>query len=695
MALVINTNLGSINGQRNLNSSAASLSTSMQRLSSGVRVNSAKDDAAGLAIADRMSSQVRGMTVAVRNANDGVSLTQTAEGALGSLTDTLQRMRDLAVQSSSNAGVSASDRAKMDTEFKALNDELMRVVQNSEFNGKKILNGDLAGGLNIQVGATTDTNSRISVNVSNMGLLLSPVTKATLSPANQIIDSTLSSTVSRNSVEAAANPILKAANDAAGLANKAVVAAQKAAAAPTDVALAKAAAEANKLAAKAIADSSATTLNSTTANRGSNLVSQAFTDTVTAADNKNQVTTTQVSSVVVGGTTDANQAASLLTTATQLAASATANVSASGQNLYVQVMNKLTGDAIDTPAAEKNSSGLLKASTVTPDLKTIAASATLAATNASTAATALFTTANTASTAATTSFATANTAYTTANTKATEADNALTTANTAADNAKAAADAAPTDTGLAATAAAAKADADAAKIAADAAKIAADNAKVQADAAKLAADNLKIAADNATTNITTAGATAVAKAQADAAAGTTGSTYTLNDAVNRAYKEGNAFGADREAQKTLAGLSIAKAISGASFVEDPLKTAMSNQTDKASFINNNKLVTDVSTAADAVAADYALAAINNIDAAIAAIDTERSNLGSTQNRFTTTISNLQSGIENQSAARSRIMDADFATETANLSRSQILQQAGTAMLAQANQSGQSVMTLLR
>ena len=112
MALVINTNLGSINGQRNLNASGAALSTAMNRLSSGVRVNNAKDDAAGLAIADRMTSQVRGMTVAVRNANDGISLTQTAEGALGSLTDTLQRMRDLAVQSSSTAGVSASDRDK-------------------------------------------------------------------------------------------------------------------------------------------------------------------------------------------------------------------------------------------------------------------------------------------------------------------------------------------------------------------------------------------------------------------------------------------------------------------------------------------------------------------------------------------------------------------------------------------------------
>ncbi|MFI3123142.1 MAG: flagellin, partial [Methylococcales bacterium] len=253
MALIINTNLGSINGQRNLTGSATAQSTAMQRLSSGLRVNNAKDDAAGLAIADRMTSQVRGMTVAVRNANDGISLTQTAEGALGSLTDTLQRMRDLAVQSSSNAGVSAADRAKMNTEFKALNDELLRVVGNSEFNGKKILNGDLAGGLNIQVGATTDTNSRISVAVSDMSKLLAPVTQTTLSPATQKIDSTLAATISAKAVEAAANPFLSSANKAADLANKAVVAAEKAAAAPTDLALAVAASAANAAAAQEIA----------------------------------------------------------------------------------------------------------------------------------------------------------------------------------------------------------------------------------------------------------------------------------------------------------------------------------------------------------------------------------------------------------------------------------------------------------
>ncbi|MEY3280775.1 MAG: hypothetical protein RL674_760, partial [Pseudomonadota bacterium] len=241
MALIINTNFGSINGQRNLSGTALALSSAMTRLSSGVRVNSAKDDAAGLAIADRMMSQVRGMNVAVRNANDGISLTQTAEGALGSLTGTLQRMRDLAVQSSSNASVSASDRAKMDTEFKALNDELLRVVQNSEFNGKKILNGDLSSGLSIQVGANSDTNSRISIAVSNMGALLAPVTKTMLNPANQTIDAVLASSVALNINEAGSNADLKAAVNAAKLANAAIVAAKKAADSPTDLALAKAA----------------------------------------------------------------------------------------------------------------------------------------------------------------------------------------------------------------------------------------------------------------------------------------------------------------------------------------------------------------------------------------------------------------------------------------------------------------------
>src|SRR6476661_5913746 len=126
MSSIINTNLPSLNTQRNLGTSQTSLNTSIQRLSSGLRVNSAKDDAAGLAIAERMNAQVRGLNVAARNANDGVSLAQTAEGALGKIGDMVQRMRELAVQSS-NATNSTTDRAALQQEVKQLRDEIQRV----------------------------------------------------------------------------------------------------------------------------------------------------------------------------------------------------------------------------------------------------------------------------------------------------------------------------------------------------------------------------------------------------------------------------------------------------------------------------------------------------------------------------------------------------------------------------------------
>jgi len=170
MAMVINTNIASINSQRQLGMSGKTLQTSMERLSSGLRVNSAKDDAAGLAISDRMNAQVRGMTVAVRNANDGISMAQTAESAMGAITETLQRMRDLGVQAANFGAVGSGDREKMQTEFKQLGQEVLRIVKNSEFNGKKILNGSLSGA-NFQVGANTSDNNQISITVSNLSTL--------------------------------------------------------------------------------------------------------------------------------------------------------------------------------------------------------------------------------------------------------------------------------------------------------------------------------------------------------------------------------------------------------------------------------------------------------------------------------------------------------------------------------------------
>jgi flagellin len=151
MASIINTNIGSLNAQRNLGTSQSSLATSIQRLSSGLRINSAKDDAAGLAISERMTSQIRGLNQAVRNANDGISLAQTAEGALGEVGNNLQRIRELAVQSA-NATNSSSDRAALQAEVTQLAAEIDRVSKQSDFNGTKLLDGSFSSQL-FQVGA--------------------------------------------------------------------------------------------------------------------------------------------------------------------------------------------------------------------------------------------------------------------------------------------------------------------------------------------------------------------------------------------------------------------------------------------------------------------------------------------------------------------------------------------------------------
>jgi flagellin len=162
MPSVINTNLPSLNTQRNLSASQSSLATSIQRLSTGLRINSAKDDAAGLSISERMGSQVRGLNVAARNANDGVSLAQTAEGSLGTIGDMVQRMRELAVQSS-NATNSGSDRTALQTEVGQLKQEIDRVAQSTTFNGTKLLDGSFTSA-KFQVGA----NAGQSIDVSGI-----------------------------------------------------------------------------------------------------------------------------------------------------------------------------------------------------------------------------------------------------------------------------------------------------------------------------------------------------------------------------------------------------------------------------------------------------------------------------------------------------------------------------------------------
>jgi flagellin len=182
MPQTINTNVNSLTAQRNLASSQMSQTTSMQRLSSGMRVNSAKDDAAGLAIAERMNTQVKGMNVAIRNASDAISLSQTAEGALGKVADTLQRMRELAVQSA-NATNSDGDRANLDAEYQALNEEVTRVLTGTTFNSAAVLNS--AATLTFQVGANSGATDQISISTTDLttGAGVSAVTAGTITTA--------------------------------------------------------------------------------------------------------------------------------------------------------------------------------------------------------------------------------------------------------------------------------------------------------------------------------------------------------------------------------------------------------------------------------------------------------------------------------------------------------------------------------
>jgi flagellin len=157
---VINTNIMSLNAQRNLGTSRSDLATALQRLSSGLRINSAKDDAAGLAISERFTTQIRGLNQAVRNANDGISLSQTAEGALQELTNNLQRIRELAVQSA-NGTNSASDRGALDSEVQQRLSEINRIASQTTFNGLKVLDGTFGTSV-FQVGANVGDTISVS-----------------------------------------------------------------------------------------------------------------------------------------------------------------------------------------------------------------------------------------------------------------------------------------------------------------------------------------------------------------------------------------------------------------------------------------------------------------------------------------------------------------------------------------------------
>ena len=499
MAAIINTNINSLNAQRNLSNTQNALSTAMQRLSSGLRINSAKDDAAGLAIADRFTSQIRGMTQAARNANDGISLAQTAEGALGAAGGILQRIRELAVQSA-NATNSASDRAALNSEVTQLTSELDRIAKTTAFNGQNLLDGSF-------------TSSQFQVGAN----------------ANQTI--------------------------------------------------------------------TATSSNFSTNKYGNNRIGSSVATTQGGKGN-----------LVMGSTAGTNVTTAVAGSASTIAADATFAVNGS---LGSAVIGVGAGDSAKKVAANINAktgeTGVSATARTEIDLGTF----------------------------------TANQSY---------------TLNVISDNASA--------VKISFQVGAAN-DADGLAAAINAFN---DKSSQTGVTARLNDAGNGITITNASgndisiSNDATSGGSVTVGTQATAAGA---AAYVTGELV-------------LDSDKTF-GLTDATGAGGVSF----FKTA--NASSQLQAVNNM----DVSSV------DSANRTLAMVDAALSVVDGQRARYGALQSRFETTIANLQTAIENSSASRSRVQDADFASETANLSRAQILQQAGTAMVAQANQLPQGVLALLR
>ncbi len=517
MPQVINTNIASLNAQRNLNTSQSSLNTSLQRLSSGLRINSAKDDAAGLAISDRMTSQIRGLNQATRNANDAISLAQTAEGALAEVTNNLQRIRELAVQSA-NSTNSASDRAALDQEVQQRLAEVDRAATQTAFNGLKILDGTF-GTASFQVGA--NVGETISVGLS---------TSTRTSQIGKTADYVNGTT--------AYDSALAVGQQGTGVDGSTLASGDLSIAIGSNSAIGVVASVDNS---------------SGTGNAGRTAASAYSKAQAISASGIGNLTATADTTVAFDWTD-----ISSTTSTYSLTINSTAIYSAAGAG------TTLTGSTV---AAQIN--------------------------------------ANSAATGVTASYDSANGRMTLA---ASDGRNIVMSQTAGTDT---------LNEGMRTT----------------------------------STPSLNNSTNDALTAVTVASGTAVS----NTFVGTIRLTST--EAITLSGANETRIGYADNSQMAL----------GASALNSASVTSVAN----------------------------ANTAITRVDAALSAISTLRSTFGAIQNRFESAIANLQTTSENLTGARSRIQDADFAAETANLTRGQILQQAGVAMLAQANSLPNNVLSLLR
>jgi len=604
---VINTNIGSMTAQRNLATNQASLATSMQRLSSGLRINSAKDDAAGMAIASRMSSQINGQNQAARNANDAISLTQTAEGGLATATDLLQRMRDLSVQSA-NSTNSNADRASMQAEVTQLKSELDRVANTTSFNGIKLLDGSFTA-QTFQVGANSSAADKVQIasignlKASSLGLggtggasLASGMTSVKLTAGDLVLSG-----------------VQVGASDSASILDGA----QAGQTADSAWAIAKTI--------NAVSAQSGVTASANTTYASSTTVAPTSAATAVAAVAAGSFS---INGVNVGAIEAGIKSA-------DTGAAATTAIVAQGANVAAAI-NKITDQTGVIATAAKD--GKVTLSSINSGSITVAVKGTYTDTLL-TANTGLAPSATTAATAPTTSGAiTAN-------------DLTINGVGISA-------------LGGGSIAAGTTMAAQGANVA-NAINLATGQTGVTAAADAVTGAITLAAADGRNIVVAFAGATADA-AHTGLAAATTRGTVSLTSS-------------------NPAGIVVGGAKTDSAGLADFLGQAVTSDMTNGSALGS----LDISTAAGANRA------LTTIDNALSSVNAARGAMGAYQNRFTSVVSNLQSTAENLTASRSRIQDADFAAETASLSRSQVLQQAGTAMVAQANQLPQGVLALLR
>ncbi|ACV34686.1 flagellin [Accumulibacter sp.] len=597
MPQVINTNAASLNSQRSLNMSQTSLATSLQRLSSGLRINSAKDDAAGMAISARMTSQINGLNQASRNANDGISLAQTAEGGLQSITESLQRMRELAVQGA-NATNTATDRAALQQEVDQLVQQINTVAGQTAFNGVKLLDGTFNSQA-FQVGA--NAGEKISINSISSARADSLGVGTTSSYSATTAGTVSTGVLAAGGITVNGYGIGPSIGDGVSAAGS------------NDSAISKAAAfNAVSGSTGVTAKASATTLTGA-ANTAQVAIAGDATDNI-------YVNNVKLGNIAAG--------ANAVTQGANIAAAFNAVANQSG----VTATFSTTTGAVSLSAADGRNISLIANGT----------GATLANTGLTMGAGG-----NIAAAAAPTTFTALAAGDLTINGYDVGAVAAGTDALTQGTNVGNAINALTSKTGVTA---------------------AVDGTTGLITLSTGAGQAISISG-SLTNRAATVTATGFSADQMGASA-----TASTNAAVTRGKISLSSSGS---AGITLGGSDIALA---------GLTSAYTAAT--ASFGSGVASV-DVSTAAGAANA------IATIDSALANINSSRANLGAVQNRFSSVVSNLATTSENLTASRSRILDADFAAETANLTRAQILQQAGTAMLAQANSLPQNVLSLLR